>query len=83
MSVNLGVEIDGEVFGECRTMAELIGALGECRRRFVIPESVCRRYKFNLEWSYSIGGLSRLFLLIYGFVMNTPSDRNILGIAYE
>lgn len=64
-------------------MNDLIAMLADCRKRFVIPESVCRKYKFNLEWSQSKSGLRKILLLIYGFIMSTPSDRNILGIAYE
>lgn len=30
-----------------------------------------------------MSGLTRVLLLVYGFIINTPSDRNILGIHYE
>jgi|JI9StandDraft_1071089.scaffolds.fasta_scaffold672585_1 hypothetical protein len=64
-------------------MNDLITALADCRKRLVIPEAICRRYKFNLEWSQEKTGVGKVLLLIYGFILSSPSDRNILGIAYE
>jgi hypothetical protein len=83
MGAHLGVEVDIELFQESHNMNELLLGLSDCKRRFLIPESVCRKYKFNLEWSVATSRLSRVIALAYGFIMNYPSDRNILGITHE
>ena len=62
-------------------MNELLSNLSDCKRRFLIPLSVCTKYNFNKEWSKAGGGVSRLIFLIRGFISNIPSDRNIIGIS--
>jgi hypothetical protein len=64
-------------------MNEVINYLSDCKKRFIIPEEVCHRYRFNIEWSQTVSSLGRLLIQIYGFIMNTPSDRNVLGIKNE
>ena len=83
MGLHLGVEIDNELFSDCRCMNELINGLADNRKRFIIPEAICFRYGFNKEWSSSGSTLYRLFLIAYGFILNIPSDRNIIGITQD
>jgi len=33
-----------------------------------------------MEWSVNINTITRLLLVVYGFLINIPSDRSILGI---
>ena len=59
-------------------MDDFIGSLAECRRRLVLPEAMCHKYKFSLEWSKSLNIVTRGLIVLYGFVINIPSDRAML-----
>lgn len=63
-------------------MNDLLSIFSDYRRRYVIPEEICKKYKFNLEWSQSLNGLTKGLIKVYGFIYNVPSDRNILGLTY-
>lgn len=60
-----------------------MGWLSDSRDRYVIPEEVCRKYRFNLEWSTRGGSLRRLVTAAYLFLLSVPSDRNILEVKVE
>ena len=64
-------------------MNELITAIADCKKRFVIPLNICKKYRLNKEWSSSGNTLTRIIFILYGFVLNVPSDRNIIGIVNE
>ena len=50
------------------------------KSRIIIPIDVCNKYGFSPEWSKNKNTLSKVFKLIYGFLITIPSDKHIMGV---
>lgn len=61
----------------------MVELFSNCKKRLLIPIEICNKYGFNSEWSMRLSSLTKISLLIYGFIISVPSDRSILGVRRE